>query len=119
MEDAAALSKGEKTAYANLLLDFYGELLTDGQRQALEYFYGEDLTLSEIAQITGITRQGVRDRIVKGESMLYHTEERLGLVERFLKQKEALAEIGRELEALRPICGERLDRVARMIEEML
>ncbi|MFQ9873147.1 MAG: YlxM family DNA-binding protein [Oscillospiraceae bacterium] len=66
-----------------VLLDFYGQLLTDKQREVLELYYDEDLSLAEIAQNTGsITRQGVRDSIKRGEAILFEMEEKLGLVAR-------------------------------------
>ncbi len=67
----------------SLLLDFYGDILTEPQRQAMDDFYNGDLSLSEIAELTGITRQGVRDRIVKGEQTIRELEEKLGLARRF------------------------------------
>lgn len=65
-----------------VLLDFYGQLLTDKQREVLELYYNEDLSLAEIAQNTesSITRQGVRDSIKRGEAALFEMEEKLGLV---------------------------------------
>ncbi|MCR4925063.1 MAG: YlxM family DNA-binding protein [Clostridiales bacterium] len=77
----------------SLLLDFYGEMLTEKQQDCLEYYYNEDLSLSEIAENEGITRQGVRDSIKRAENQLYDMEERLGLVQRFEKMKEGLDEI--------------------------
>lgn len=65
------------------LLDFYGELLSEPQREAAELFYNDDLSLSEIAELTGITRQGVRDRLVKAEQLLSELEGKLGLAARF------------------------------------
>ena len=67
----------------SLLLDFYGETLSEKQKEAMELFYNGDLSLSEIAEITGITRQGVRDRIVKSEQILTDLENKLGLASRF------------------------------------
>lgn len=67
----------------SLLLDFYGEVLSEPQREAMDLFYNGDLSLSEIAEITGITRQGVRDRIVKGEQIIGELEAKLGLAGRF------------------------------------
>ena len=67
----------------SLLLDFYGEVLSEPQREAMDLFYNGDLSLSEIAEITGITRQGVRDRIVKSEQIIRGLEEKLGLAGRF------------------------------------
>ncbi len=116
------VTKGEKTVEMAMLLDFYGELLSDSQRQAMDYFYGEDLSLAEIAQLTGITRQGVRDRIVKGEHVLTQTEARLGLVARFSDQRQILANAVDQLEALRPLCGEQegqIDRIIDMIGTLL
>lgn len=76
-----------------LLLDFYGDMLTDKQRSFISYYYNEDLSLSEIAADEGITRQGVRDAIKRAETQLVAMEERLGLVARFENMKIGLSEI--------------------------
>ncbi len=76
-----------------LLLDFYGDMLTDKQRSFISYYYNEDLSLSEIAANEGITRQGVRDAIKRAETQLIAMEERLGLVTRFENMKIGLSEI--------------------------
>lgn len=76
-----------------LLLDFYGEMLTEKQRTFISYYYNEDLSLSEIAANEGITRQGVRDAIKRAEGQLINMEERLGLVTRFENTKSGLGEI--------------------------
>lgn len=65
------------------LLDFYGELLTDRQRELADYYYNDDLSLSEIAEITGISRQGVRAALEKSRGILLRFEEKLGLAARF------------------------------------
>ncbi len=66
----------------SLLLDFYGNMLTEKQREVIEYYYNDDLSLSEIAENEGITRQGVRDAIKRAESQLTEMEERLGFAKR-------------------------------------
>ncbi len=76
-----------------LLLDFYGDMLTDKQRSFLSLYYNDDLSLSEIAADEGITRQGVRDAIKRAEIQLISMEERLGLVSRFENMKIGLSEI--------------------------
>ena len=76
-----------------LLLDFYGEMLTDKQRDVIELYYEEDLSLGEIAETQKITRQGVRDSIKRGEMQLHEFESKLGLVEKFLKYSELLEKI--------------------------
>lgn len=76
-----------------LLLDFYGDMLTDKQRSFISYYYNDDLSLSEIAADEGITRQGVRDAIKRAETQLIAMEERLGLVSRFENMKIGLSEI--------------------------
>ena len=63
----------------SLLLDFYGNLLTEKQRDALDMYYNMDLSLGEIAEEIGVTRQSVRDTIKKGEERLFLFEERLGM----------------------------------------
>jgi len=73
----------EKDLSIAVLLDFYGELLTDKQAQALDLYYNEDLSLAEIAAPLGISRQGVRDSIKRGEQRLHELERTLGLAKRF------------------------------------
>lgn len=73
-----------------LLADFYGEMLTENQRRFIEYYYNDDLSLSEIAQNEGITRQGVRDAVKRAETQLYDMEKKLGVAERTRKIAEAL-----------------------------
>ena len=65
--------------YASLL-DIYGGVLTDKQREMLELYYNEDLSLSEIAEGEGISRQGVRDSIKRGEETLNDLEEKIGVM---------------------------------------
>lgn len=69
------------------LLDFYGPMLTDKQRESMNFYYNEDLSLGEISEILKITRQGVRDHIKKGETSLSYYEEKLQLLQRFEKMK--------------------------------
>lgn len=76
-----------------VLLDFYGEMLTVKQRSFLEYYYNDDLSLSEIAENEGITRQGVRDTIKRAEAQLAELEGRLGLADRFSKTQKLLNEV--------------------------
>lgn len=85
----------------SLLLDFYGEMLTQKQRESIEYYYNEDLSLSEISQNLGITRQGVRDAVKRAEALLYGMEERLGLAKRFKEMDEGLLKIQIEAEKIK------------------
>lgn len=77
----------------SLLFDFYGEMLTQKQQNYLEYYYNEDLSLCEIAENEGITRQGVWDMIKRAENQLYYMDEKLGLIKRFEKMHKDLDEI--------------------------
>lgn len=76
-----------------VLLDFYGQMLTEKQRTFLEYYYNDDLSLSEIAENEGITRQGVRDAIKRSENLLEEMESKLGMAERFNDMKDGLKNI--------------------------
>ena len=73
----------EKELEMGYLLDFYGQLLTDNRREAAELYYNEDLSLAEVADEIGISRQGVRELIKKSEKELTELEAKLGLAERF------------------------------------
>ncbi len=69
----------EKNLNIGYLLDFYGVLLSDRKRSVMDMYYNEDLSLAEVADEIGISRQGVRDIIKKSEEELLFYEERLGL----------------------------------------
>lgn len=68
-----------------VLLDFYAPMLTDKQRDVIDLYYNQDLSLSEIAEHEGITRQGVRDSIKRGEVFLFELEDKLKLFERYIE----------------------------------
>ena len=76
-----------------MLLDFYGDMLTEKQRDFLEYYYNDDFSLSEIAENEGITRQGVRDAIKRAETQLLDMESKLGVAKRFEEMCSGLNEI--------------------------
>lgn len=82
-----------KNLTMTVLLDFYGELLTDKQRQALVSYYDEDCSLSEIAENMSISRQGARDFIKRGEAQLSEFEDKLGLAARFMKINQLVDEL--------------------------
>lgn len=77
----------------SLLLDFYGQLLTERQQEILDLHYNNDYSLGEIAQQLEITRQGVFDNIKRGKATLNNLENKLGLVKKFSMQKEKAQEI--------------------------
>ena len=77
----------------SLLYDFYGELLNDHQKEVYEQFVLDDLSLSEIAQEKGISRQGVHDLIRRCDRILQDYENKLHLIERFAKAKQTVRQI--------------------------
>lgn len=82
-----------KNLAVTVLLDFYGDMLTQKQRDFLGYYYNDDLSLAEIAENEGITRQGVRDAIKRAEAQLFEMESRLGLAKRFEEMRSGLNQI--------------------------
>lgn len=85
----------EKIVEQTLLYDFYGELLTEHQKQVYEDVVFNDLSFSEAAEERGISRQGVYDLIKRCNRILQEYEEKLRLVEKFLKTQEKVKEIHR------------------------
>ncbi|MBQ8005801.1 MAG: YlxM family DNA-binding protein [Clostridia bacterium] len=81
----------EKNLNMGYLLDFYGEVLTERKREVLGFYYNDDLSLSEIAEELGISRQGVRDIIKKAEDELVFLEEKLHLAEKFDLAQKSIA----------------------------
>ena len=86
-----------KNLEISFLLDFYGDMLTDKQRDVVELYYNEDLSLAEIAAHSGITRQGVRDSIKRGEAILLDLEEKVGFARRHREMQSGLEQLGEAL----------------------
>ena len=84
----------------SMLLDFYGELLTDKQRECFDLHYNEDLSLSEIADQLGISRQCVWDNIRRAEASMKEIEEKTGLIRRFEGTRRTLDAIKRQAEQI-------------------
>lgn len=95
----------EKNIDLSMLLDFYGEMLTDKQRETVDMYVNDDLSLSEIAEITGLTRPGVRDRLVKSEAILREYEAKLGLLARFIRVREEIKRITDRLDGVQRESG--------------
>lgn len=76
-----------------MLFDFYGDVLTERQKEFYDLYYNEDLSLAEIAENNGITRQGVRDVIVRAEAILTDLEDKTGLIRRFHAMQGQLQQV--------------------------
>ena len=87
------VNKVEKIVEQGLLYDFYGELLTEHQKSIYEALVLEDYSLSEIAEMYGISRQGVHDLIKRCDKILLQYEEKLNLVHKFTLMKEMVSQI--------------------------
>ena len=81
----------EKDLSLTILFDIYGGLLSANEKDAFEYYYCDDLSLYEIAEIMKMTRQGVRDNIVRAEKLLRDCEEKLGLKKKFSETERLLS----------------------------
>ena len=92
-----------QTYRMTMLYDFYGELLTERQKEFFDLYYNEDLSLSEIAENSGISRQGVRDVIVRAEHAMQEIEDKTGLIRRFLTMSGNLEKIQSAAEGIRLI----------------
>ena len=109
----------EDPVLRTMLFDFYGELLTDKQREYFDLHYNEDLSLAEIAALTGISRQGVWDIIKRAEATLKEIEAKTGLVARFAARREALADIENRLSALLDSPDAAARRISREVIDAL
>ena len=91
----------EKNLSIAFLLDFYGEVLSSRVKELLEMYFCDDLSLAEIADNVGISRQGVRQAIKKGEEQLLFLEEKLGLAEKHIALKNTAKELFALAEAVK------------------
>ena len=114
--------KPQKNLAYSVLLDFYGAVLTDKQRAILTEYYDEDLSLAEIAENYGITRQGVRDAIKHGEATLTDMETRLGYARREGAQRadlERLEQLVMEVRCCNTGLYTPVPQITRDTDEML
>ncbi len=108
----------------SLLLDFYGQLLTERQHTMLDLYYNRDYSLGEIAEYFGISRQGVHDSIKSGKESLDRFEQKLGLVRRFVANIERIRQIKNLLGSIdrSRLSGadtEKLEQVEKIIDEII
>lgn len=102
-----------------MLFDFYGELLTEKQREYYDLHYNEDLSLAEIAEQSGISRQGVWDIIRRAEAAMTEIEQKTGLIRRFNERSAVLTELESRLAELEAVTDGRAGELAGEIREKL
>lgn len=84
----------------SMLLDFYGQLLTESQYNVMDMHYNQDLSLTELAEALQITRQGAHDFIKRGKKQLLDFEEKLGLLARFREARNQLESLQEDFQLL-------------------
>lgn len=109
----------EERVELSLLYDFYGALLKENQRRMFEASILDDYNLAEIAEDENITRQGVHDAIKRACKQLREYEQKLGLVEKFEKQKELVKKLHIILKGMNIGDGGELEEVYSIIDEIL
>lgn len=110
----------EKIVELSLLYDFYGALLKEQKREIFEDYILNDLSLGEIAEDRGISRQGVHDSIKRCSRELFEYEEKLGLIEKFNRIKEKVGDIHKNASALKKVTKAlELEQIVRLSDEIL
>ena len=99
----------------SLLFDYYGDLLTERQRICFDLYYNQDLSLSEIAQEVGISRQGIHDSLTRARAILQAMEEKTGAMDRDRRCRAAVSRIRAAAEALSQSPDPETLRLAREI----
>lgn len=109
-----------QTYRMTMLFDFYGEVLTPRQKEFFDLYYNEDLSLAEIAENYGISRQGVRDVIVRAEAIMTDLEDKTGLMKRFLQMQQQVQTILDAAEKIQTVNYRQYDNpeLARLADEI-
>lgn len=111
----------EKTVAMALLFDFYGELLTERQREYFDLYYNDNLSLSEIAANSGTSRQAVRDIIMRAEAILEDTEAKVECIARHDRLLEQISRAEEYLDRLTQLCpqgAELCGKVYGLLQDM-
>ena len=105
-----------------LLLDYYGGMLTDRQRDCFDMRYNQDLSLGEISQMLGVSRQAVNDNLTRTEALLRRMEENIGCVKRNIATRRAVSEIRSAASVLDassdPAVLDALQRIMAAVQEL-
>lgn len=107
----------EKVYEISMLYDFYGQMLTDKQRDIIDLYYNNDFSLGEISESAGISRQGVHDLLRRSEKILYHYENQLRLVEKFINQRDKIKIAYALLDSMGT--GDVIDKIKSILNEIL
>ena len=109
-----------QTYRMTMLFDFYGEVLTPRQKEFFDLYYNEDLSLAEIAENYGISRQGVRDVIVRAEAIMTDLEDKTGLMKRFMLMQQQVQAIPDAAEKIQTVNYRQYDNpeLARLANEI-
>lgn len=109
-----------QTYRMTMLFDFYGEVLTPRQKEFFDLYYNEDLSLAEIAENYGISRQGVRDVIVRAETIMTDLEDKTGLMKRFMLMQQQVQAILDAAEKIQTVNYRQYDNpeLARLADEI-
>ena len=106
----------EKKVEISMLGQIYGNLLTEKQYKVIDYYYNQDLSLSEIAENENITRQAVRDIIKKGEKKLFEYEEKLLFMKKTINQEKQIQNILLNLNKIQKDSSDK--KVTNILEEV-
>ena len=109
-----------QTYRMTMLFDFYGEVLTPRLKEFFDLYYNEDLSLAEIAENYGISRQGVRDVIVRAAAIMTDLEDKTGLMKRFMLMQQQVQAILDAAEKIPPVTYRQYDNpeLARLADEI-
>ena len=109
-----------QTYRMTMLFDFYGEVLTPRRKEFFDLYYNEDLSLAEIAENYGISRQGVRDVIVRAEAIMTDLEDKTGLMKRFMLMQQQVQAILDAAEKIQTVNYRQYDNpeLARLADEI-
>lgn len=109
-----------QTYRMTMLFDFYGDVLTPRQKEFFDLYYNEDLSLAEIAENYGISRQGVRDVIVRAEAIMTDLEDKTGLMKRFMLMQQQVQAILDAAEKIQTVNYRQYDNpeLARLADEI-
>ena len=106
----------EKKIEISILCQIYGKLLTEKQYNFIDDYYNNDLSLSEIADNYGITRQAARDNIKKGENKLFEYEEKLGIMKTTLKNEKTIEDILMQINSIQTSYSDK--KIAKILENV-